>query len=418
MGRTRGQNFYHGRGLRRLAPLVPPLLVAPFALAVGYTADFGLAYRGGLEAWTTGHPQRLDSWTAMPFLAVPMAAITQLASASSAARVFTAVNLAVWGALLVVVWGRLDGRVPARWWWGTLLAAAVFAPAIATIFWLQFNLMVLALALGGFVLAGRRNAWAGVLIGLSLALKPILILLPLVLLIRRQSRPAGIWAIGTAGALSMLGLGFLAWRGSDGALLNPIPYFAEFLNKGGGPMFGCVPENYSPAALLCRLGLPTSRVINVVLGAGVLAIAWSLLRRIPDERPPRWELFAGAGLLSTMLGPISWPNYEVLWAPLLLLLAYEFSTRAAPARLWVGLALAFALMELVWDPLESLARTPVVVVVVSYTIGQFGQYVLLFVWVRWRLLRGGPVQVKAPPAYALEAKAAQDRGRHVTTPNR
>jgi len=44
-------------------------------------------------------------------------------------------------------------------------------------------------------------------------------------------------------------------------------------------------------------------------------------------------------------------------------------------------------MELVWDPLESLARTPVPIVVVSYTIGQFAQYVLLLVWVRWLLLR-------------------------------
>ncbi len=375
--------------LRRLAPLFPALVVAPFALSVGYTADFGLVYRGGLEAWTSGHPQRLVYWTVTPFLTVSMATITRLASEETAARVFTAANLVIWAALLMVVWGRLDGRVPARWWWGTLITAAAFAPTIATVFWLQFNLMMLVLALGGFVLIGRHDAWAGLLIGLSIALKPILILLPLVLLIRRQSRSAGVWSIAAAGGLTIVALGFLSWRGNDLSLLNPVSYFAEFLDKAGGPMFGCVPENYSPAALLCRLGLPTSRAISVALAACVLVIAWLTVRRVPDESPPQWEVFAGAGLLSTMIGPIAWPSYWVCSVPLMLLLAYQFWVRQAPARLWVGLAIVYGLMDLVWDPLESLARTPVPIVLVSYTVGQFAQYVLLFVWLRWRLLRRG-----------------------------
>ena len=80
----------HRVPLRRFAPLLPALLITPLALSVRYTADFGLAYRGGLEAWATGHPQRLASWTAMPFLAVPMATITRLASEETAARFFMA----------------------------------------------------------------------------------------------------------------------------------------------------------------------------------------------------------------------------------------------------------------------------------------------------------------------------------------
>src|SRR5207244_11631343 len=83
--------------------------------------------------------------------------------------------------------------------------------------------------------------------------------------------------------------------------------------------------------------------------------------------------------------PIEWLSYWVLSAPLLLLLVYEFWSRHAPARLWIGLAVAYALMELVWDPLESLARTPVTIVVVSYTIGQFAQSVLLLFCVLWLL---------------------------------
>jgi len=377
----------HRVPLRRFAPLLPALLITPLALSVRYTADFGLAYRGGLEAWATGHPQRLASWTAMPFLAVPMATITRLASEETAAWFFMAANVMLWAALLMVVWGRLDGRLPSRWWWGSLVAAAVFAPAIATIFWLQFNLIVFVLALGGFVLIGRHGGWAALLIGLSIALKPILVLLPLVLLIRARSRWVGVWSIAVAGGLSIAGLVFLAWRANDISLINPMLYFAEFLNKGGGAMFGCVPENYSPAALLCRLGLPTSAAIDFSLAACVLVIAWLLARGVPETNEPNWQVFAAACLLSPMLGPIEWLSYWVLSAPLLLLLVYEFWSRHAPARLWIGLAVAYALMELVWDPLESLARTPVPIVVVSYTIGQFAQYVLLLVWVRWLLLR-------------------------------
>jgi len=41
----------HRVPLRRFAPLLPAFLIAPLALSVRYTADFGLAYRGGLEAW-------------------------------------------------------------------------------------------------------------------------------------------------------------------------------------------------------------------------------------------------------------------------------------------------------------------------------------------------------------------------------
>src|SRR5207245_7032242 len=92
-----------------------------------------------------------------------------------------------------------------------------------------------------------------------------------------------------------------------------------------------------------------------------------------------------------MLGPIDWASYGVLMAPLFLLLAYQFWRESAPPPLWIGLGLAFLLAELVWDPLESLAQTPVPVVVFSYTAGQFSQYVLLFVWARWRQLRRASV---------------------------
>ena len=376
---------------RKLAPFLPAALLAPLAFAIHYTADFGLAYQGGVEAWNSGHPQRLVTWTATPFLAVVMASITRVSSVGVAAPAFMAIDLIVWGALLAAVWSRMRDRVPPRFWWSTLVAAAIFAPAISTIFWLQPNLIVFGLALAGFVLVGRRDPLGGFLIGLSIALKPIVILLPLALLLRRQTREAGIWAIATTTLLSFGGLVFLAWRAGDPSVLNPFDYLAGFLSKGRGPIAACVPENYSPVALLCRLGVEPSTTITIAVAGAVLLIGWLLLRRLPDLPEARWEVFAVACLLSGMLGPIDWASYGVLMAPLFLLLAYQFWRESAPPPLWIGLGLAFLLAELVWDPLESLAQTPVAVVVFSYTAGQFSQYVLLLVWIRWRQLR--PISV-------------------------
>jgi len=376
---------------RKLAPFLPAALLAPLAFAIHYTADFGLAYQGGVEAWNSGHPQRLVTWTATPFLAVVMASITRVSSVGVAAPAFMAIDLIVWGALLAAVWSRMRDRVPPRFWWSTLVAAAIFAPAISTIFWLQPNLIVFGLALAGFVLVGRRDPLGGFLIGLSIALKPIVILLPLALLLRRQTREAGIWAIATTTLLSFGGLVFLAWRAGDPSVLNPFDYLAGFLSKGRGPIAACVPENYSPVALLCRLGVEPSTTITIAVAGAVLLIGWLLLRRLPDLPEARWEVFAVACLLSGMLGPIDWASYGVLMAPLFLLLAYQFWRESAPPPLWIGLGLAFLLAELVWDPLESLAQTPVPVVVFSYTAGQFSQYVLLFVWARWRQLRRASV---------------------------
>ena len=373
--------------LRRIAPILPALVLAVIAVGFRYTADFGLAYQGGVEAWTSGHPQRLLTWTATPFFALVMGLTSRAASLEVSARIFMAVDLIAWAALLSVVWTRLTDRVPTVWWWATLAAAAVFAPAVSTIFWLQPNLIVFALALGGFVLVGRHNRSAGWLIGLSISLKPIVVLLPLALLLRRQTRAAGAWSIATAALLSLVGLGFLAWRADDAAVFNPFDYFAGFLSKGRGPIAACVPENYSPVALLCRLGLAPSTGITLAVGMALLVMGWLLLRNLPLTGTAPWQVFAASSLLSGMLGPIDWASYGILMAPLFLVLAYEFWREKAPPPLWIGLGLAFLLAELVWDPLESLAQAPVALVVISYSAGQFSQYVLLLLWIRWRQVR-------------------------------
>ncbi len=371
---------------RRLAPLVPAAALIPIVASINYSADLGLAYQGGVSAWASGHPERLATWFSTPFLALVMALVTRVSSVEVAAHVFLAFNVVLWAGLLWVVWNRLHGTVPAAYWWITLVAAGVFAPGITNIFWLQFNLLVFALAVAGFDLVGRHDRWAGVLIGLSLALKPVLILLPIVLLLRRRSRPAGAWSLAAAAALSALGLGFLAWRAGDVRVLDPVSYLTSFLGKGSGPLAGCVIENYSPVAFLCRIGVPESSLLMVAIALGVVAIAWVAVRPLPEGREGDWEAFAAAGLLSPLIGPVDWSSYGLLTAPLFLIVAYQLWRDRGPVRVWAGLVVAFVMAELVWDPLESLARAPVWLLVFSYSVGQFSQYILLLVWLRWRQL--------------------------------
>ena len=372
--------------LINIAPVVPALALAIVALQVHYTADFGLAYRGGAEAWANGHPQNLTTWTGTPLLALVMALVSRIAGESLAARIFMALDIALWAALLAMVWPRLRGHVPNAFWWGTLLAAAIFAPAVSTIFWLQFNLVVFALALGGFMLIGRRDRWAGGLLGLALALKPVVILLPIALLLNRRSRPAAAWSIATAATLSELGLVFLAWRAGDPGVLNPATYLTGFL-RNSHQWWACTYENYSPAATLCRLGVDPTTPVTTAIAVLILAIGWLLVRRLPATAQGNWEVFAAACFLSIMVGPIAWAHYGLFMAPLFLLLVYQFWRYDAPRALWIGLALSFVLAELGWDPLSSLAGMSMWQEVVVYSVGQFSQYFLLLTWIRWRMVR-------------------------------
>jgi hypothetical protein len=226
--------------------------------------------------------------------------------------------------------------------------------------------------------------------------KPIFVLLPLVLLLRRDLRRAGAWSIGLSALLTMIGLGFLAWRAGDVSVANPIAYLNKFATQSRGSANACVVENYSPLALLCRLGAHPSTVWTAVIAVAVLGAGWLLIRQLRGGYEAKWGLFAVASLLSPMLGPIGWAIYQLLLAPAMLLLAYQFRAGRAAVFLWVNLGFVFLLTLLIWDPLESYARVPVSVLVVSYTLGQFAQYFLILLWIQWmRIGAASPTRTAA-----------------------
>src|SRR5262249_22586547 len=154
-----------------------------------------------------------------------------------------------------------------------------------------------------------RSAVGAVLVGVSLAVKPLAIVLPVALLSRRDTRKAGVLSLAAAVAPTVLALGFLALRARDATLLSPLPVFSNFGRRAAG--FQALPENFAPQALLQRLtrtDTPLQRgVVLVGVGLALLLANESVKQRAGGS----WEVFSFALLFCALVGPISWSHYQV-----------------------------------------------------------------------------------------------------------
>jgi hypothetical protein len=355
--------------------------------------DIGLAYAGGQVALATGHPETLTTWIGTPFFAMVMAAVSKLLSLQVTAVVLNLTNGAALVALITAVWVSLRRAFPRWLWWGSLLGAALFAPAISSLWWKQMNIVCFALAaLGWWLLRRERDRWvvAAFLIALSVMIKPIVLVVPVALLLRRDTRRAGyataIWATG----MLVLSQAFLAWRAHSLAALSPIPAVTNFAAKSPpASTWLCVPENFSPASMLCRLGETTSFAViqRVTVVGGVAALAWLALRSVRTETGRSWRVFGYACALSAMISPVAWSHYQLLLAPLLLLVAHDLYVHGGSAPAWVALALGFLLAELVWQPYGTLPQFANLVLRgvgesagdkrAIFAVAEFAQYVVL-----------------------------------------
>ena len=223
----------------------------------------------------------------------------------------------------------------------------------------------------------------------------LLVLLPLALLARRDSRRAGAWCLAWIALSAGLCQGVLAWRAGSVGPLSPLAFLGNFQDKTASWIYH--PDNFSPQGLVHKAnpqGAGEARGLQrAVLGAGLLLLLMMVNHLLRAHAGGSWEAFAFACLLSPMVSPVAWSHYQVLLAPLLLLLGVRFLRDGAHWTHWAWLLFAYALAALAQQPLGTvpgalrLALTGRPYSYVETTrvliLSSFAQYVLLAVALLW-----------------------------------
>lgn len=367
------------------------------ALHDSHPFDTGLAYQAGQVAWATGHPEHLATWNGAPLLAVIMAVAGRVLSMGATADLMTVVNALAATVTISLVLVRLRPLLPRAWWWVIALGLVTFPPLMSTVWWKQFSLVALALAVGGYELLRRERVHLGaVAIALSVSFKPVAVLLPVALLLHRDTRRAGLLALGWIVAVDIASQAFMAWRAHDLAVLDPTIGIRNFVHKTNpvGDVFLCHPDNFAPTSLVCRaVGGPTEwQLQRAFVYVGLLVLCVWTLDALRGRGPLSWERFAFVCAISIMVGPLEWAHYWVMLAPLFVVLTVAFVRDGARWTSWVGLLVAFALIALIWQPYGSILdavrealghRENLTQLTVLNGVAQFGQYALVLTGLLW-----------------------------------
>jgi len=212
-------------------------------------------------------------------------------------------SLRVWWAISVACYVVTVLLLVARY--GARRAVLIGLPALAlagfsdTLFLGQIYLPLVLAAVGAWLLLERgQGAFAGLLIGLVVAMKPNFLVWPVLLLLSRHYRPAFV-AFGVAALVSavpLLAMGPEVYR-QWVELLASDRERAAFLT------------NASLTGLAARAGVS---VVGLVISAALLMAlaAWALVRR-----PAALRASAFALLASVFASPIGWIHYTLFLLP-------------------------------------------------------------------------------------------------------
>jgi hypothetical protein len=138
---------------------------------------------------------------------------------------------------------------------------------------------------------------------------------------------------------------------------------------------------------------------RIVADLLVLLLAVWALDALRGRSLTSWPVFAFVCALSAMLSPFEWTHYQVMLAPLFLVLVVGFVREGARPGAWFGLLAAFVLCSLLWQPYGTLPGT-IARVVSGYHesydalsgapeltfqegIAQFAQYILVVTGILW-----------------------------------
>lgn len=293
----------------------------------------------GLLSW---HPAFL-LWNTLSVLAVGVAVVCTTRAAGAA----------------------LAGPVPA-----VLLLGLSLSEALTSTLLLGNLNNSLLLALGsGFLLAERtrRPVAAGVLLGVALAVKPVLVLVLLLPALQRRWRTLG-WAVAIPAVLNLAGLALVPHRGDFLAIALPAQFEARST------------ANSSLAAVGPLLGVPVGLVAVLriaVLVVAVLAV-WRL--RAHPDRVLRSATSYGVLLLATFLASsLSQGYYSMLLLPLLVTALSPRSPMRHPLS-WLGAYLCLTL-DTWWLP--QLGSLNADFAVARWTAGWLLLFAVVVTWA-WR----------------------------------
>lgn len=238
-----------------------------------------------------------DSWN--PNLNPPISALLfrafDLAEPETSLRVWWAISVACYVATVLLLVARYRDSHPAALalpafalagFWDTLFLGQIYLP------------LVLAGTAAWLLLERRQGTWAGILIGVVVAMKPNFLVWPVLLVLARHYRPA-IVAVVTAAIVSAVPL---LWWGPEVyrqwvELIASDRERAAFLT------------NASLTGLAARAGIAGLGVVASVCLLALLGV-WALLRRPDPLRASAFALFA-----SVFASPIGWIHYTLFLLP-------------------------------------------------------------------------------------------------------
>ncbi|MEE1655332.1 glycosyltransferase family 87 protein [Microvirga sp. CF3062] len=215
-------------------------------------------------------------------------------------QVWRWISVAVYAAAILLLVSRVKNRAEA-------LVIAVWAFALAgfwdTLFLGQIYLPLVLAGVAAWLLLERGvGLWAGILIGIIVAMKPNFLVWPVLLLLSGQHRSA-LAAFITAGAISLIPL----------AIYGPDVYLQWFELVAADGDRALFLTNGSFAGLAARAGIPS---IGLVLGFLLLMglAAWALWRR-----PDVLTVSAMALLASILASPLGWIHYTLFLLPVIVM---------------------------------------------------------------------------------------------------
>ncbi len=213
-------------------------------------------------------------------------------------RIWWVISVLCYGVTVLLLlrrYGRPD-------WWLLLLWAFALAGFWDTLVLGQIYLpLVLAGSAAWLLLERGEGRWAGLLIGLVVAMKPNFLVWPVLLFLAGHRVPALV-SLATAAAISAIPL----------VVMGPEVYRQWFELLASDRERAAFLTNASLTGLTARMGLPAAGTLLGIALLGASAL-WAL-----RFRPTAMHVSALALLLSLLASPIAWIHYTLFLLPLLI----------------------------------------------------------------------------------------------------